>query len=324
MSSSTASAAGGDGTLAEVRPDIPIAGAWWAGWMLLFTRLPSLLPLVLIPALLAYGLDTSAWAAKIARSNQILNVFGLQLLNVALYALIGVGAYSVALGKTEGRALLHVHVGRAELGFFGAKIVFWTILFVMYVGAAVTAQQVAAILKGMDAVISTASAQASDAEWARQLTLLGLAAVYGPLSIGALVFTWFGARFALVFPHAMATGRLRIFEAMALTKRRSWSLFALLGSLGLQLVVLYSLAGWYGGFGPYGLANRNAAKEEPSAVSQYVFGKSTSATAKAKPLPAWVEPLSLVVLGTVWQIVFAGALAHAYRAVAPEGEPAES
>lgn len=321
MSSRPASAAGGDGAPAEVRPEIPVGAAWWAGWSLLFTRLPRLLPLVLIPALLAYGLDTSDWAAKIARSDQIVNVFGLQLLNVALYSLIGVGAYTVALGRIEGRALLHVHVGRAELNFYAAKVVFWTILFVMYVGAAVTAQQLLAFLKGTDAVISTASAQASDAEWARQLTLLGLVAVYGPLSIGALVFLWFGARFALVFPHAMATGRLRIFEAMALTKRRSWSLFALLGSLGLQLVVLYSLAGWYGGFGPYGLANRNAAKAQPSAVSQYVFGKSAkSAAAKAKPLPSWVEPLSLVLLGTVWQIVFAGALARAYREVVPETE----
>lgn len=320
MSSGAASASGNGGAPAGPREEVSLGRAWWAGWSLLFTRLPSLFAVVLIPAILAYGLETSAFAEKIAKSNQLVNIFGLQLLNVALYSLMAVGAYAVAFGKLGGRALLHLHVGRAELNFFGAKLIFWGFLFLMYVGASIVAQQILIVLKSTDAVISAASAQASDAEWVRQLTLLGAVALYGPLAIAATVFMWFGARFALVFPYTMATGRLRVFEAMALTKRRSWSLFALLGSLGAQLIAIYMLAGWYGGFGPYGLANRSAAKAPPAAVSQYVFGKSAAPAGVKKPIPKWVDPVSLVLLGAVWQIVFAGALASAYRDLAPEEE----
>jgi hypothetical protein len=324
MSDREASAAADGGALAGPRAKVPVAASWAAGWGLLLGKAHRLIPQIWVPVGLLFLIEQSnalTLAARAGRADRVYEIFGLE---TALYALIGVSAYAIALGRAGRFTLARLEIGPAEFRYLVAKLVFWAIFFALLLGAAVIGGKLAGVLRGLNQVISGASGTADDATWLRQLTWLGLFALYGPAAIAGLIFAWFSARFALVFPQACDGGRLAVFRAMALTKRSSWRLAWLYILLGVSIAVLLGIVLSVLGISASDLGidlgkGAPATPAPPAGGEGYTFGGSSwTSAAKVQSVAKWMPALVIVLAGTIWQIVFAGALAHAYRAVKPE------
>jgi hypothetical protein len=324
MSYREASAAAHGGAPAGPRAKVPVAASWAAGWGLLLGKLHRLIPQIWVPVVLLFLIEQSnalTLAARAGRADRVYEIFGLE---TALYALIGVSAYAVALGRAGRFTLARLEIGPAEFRYLVAKLVFWGIFFALLLGAAVIGGKLAGVLKGLNQVISGASGSADDVTWLRELTWLGRLALYGPATVAGLIFAWFSARFALVFPQACDGGRLAVFRAMALTKRNSWRLAWLYLLLGLSILAVLGIVAYVVGFHASDLGidlgkSAPATPAPPAGGDGYTFGGSSGTfAANARSAPKWAAPLVIVLAGTIWQIVFAGALAHAYRAVQPE------
>jgi hypothetical protein len=324
MSDREASAAADGAAPAGPRAKVPVAASWAAGWGLLLGKPHRLIPQIWVPVVLLFLIQQSnalTLAARAGRIDRIYEIFGLE---TALYALIGASAYAVALGRAGRFTLARLEIGPAEFRYLIAKFVFWSILFALLLGAAVVGGKIAGVFKGLNQVISSASAAADDATWMRELTWLGYFALYGPATVAGLIFAWFSARFALVFPQACDEGRLAVFRAMTLTKRNSWRLAWLFVLLGVSIAALFGIVLSVIGIGASDLGidfgkSAPATPALPAGAGEYTFGRNGGASAASvQSIPKWVPPLAIVLAGTIWQIVFAGALAHAYRAVKPE------
>jgi hypothetical protein len=298
-------------------PKIPIAQCWAAGWSLLFTKAHHWFALVWIPALGVFLMENSAGFQAAMTAKNVGHFLPYLVAEIFLYSLIATGAYAVAFGRARRLTLARLEIGGPELRFLLAKLIFWLILFALLLGAYIIGQQLLIILRDSNKLLSAASNSADDATWLSQLTWLGRVAVFGPYIFVGVIFAWFGTRFALVFPQAMIGPRLNVLKTMALTKGNSWRLTALFRHLGGQVLIVSVIASTV----LVAVALVPAAPPKSSAGEQYSVGRAAALVQPAQPkIPSWAQPLVTVVLGTIWQIVFAGALARGYRSVKPDQE----
>lgn len=295
---------------------IEVDACWFAGWGLLLTRSHRLLPQIWLPMLALFWIDTAivpgaAQAALRLSKPAPMGLIGATLMEAMAYALIASSAYAVAFNRFDRWTLARLEIGAPELRYFAANILQMLVFYGLLIGAAVTAVRVMGFLAIRD-VIATANPALSTAEWIKSLGPGGWAAIFSPLVVAALVFVWFATRYALVFPSVVAENRFPLFEAMALTKRNSWRLFALFILLGIS----FGLAAWVVTSFLHVPLDQYWKDAQSAEVSSRASSFMITPEKKA-PLVS-MGALVTVALGAAWQILVAGALARAYRSVKRE------
>jgi len=305
---------------AAPRTKISIDECWRAGFGLLFTRLHRLVPQIWLPALALFLIEKDNLLGRMMKgctlgSCKLPSILGVTGFEILMYGLIGASAYAVAFGRYDRWTLARLEIGAPELRYFLTKLIFTLMFYGLLIGASVFVVKIVGFLI-LREVIVTANPALTNAQWVAGLGPVGWAAIFSPLAFAGLIFAWFGVRFSLVFPAAFAEGRFAFFDAMALTKRNSWHLLGLYIVLGLSLLIAFWVA-----WGLLGLPTDTAgmtgnATQAPTQF--YTFGAPAAAQPAVKHVAPWAVPLALVVMGTVWQIVFAGALARAYKTVKPD------
>lgn len=319
--STGASAAPGQAAALKRPPKIPIGKCWAAGWGLLFTRLHRLVPQIWLPVLAlflsehdnALGRTLKVCTQGPCKLPPLIGVTGFEIL---MYGLIGASAYAVAFGRFDRWTLARLEIGAAEIRYFLAKLIFTLVFYGLFIGASSFALKIVNFLILRD-VIATGNPEMTTAEWIKSLGPVAWTTISSPLIFAALMLAWFGARFSLVFPAACAEGRFAFFDAMGLTRRNAWHVAGLFVVVALSLLVAFGAVWGVLGLPADSGSLTGGATQAPTQL--YTFG-APAATPAMKQVASWAVPLGLILMGTVWQIVFAGAFAQAYKAVAPKAE----
>jgi hypothetical protein len=313
MTEDTGGESDGDASRALPVGKVAIDKAWFAGWKLLFTQLHRIVPQIWVPAVILVFIELGGWQTRVIRSGDVPGVAGEVAIEVVLYALIAVGAYDIAFGRFDRWTIARLAVGGAELRYLLAKLVFWAVLAGLLYGGVYFGARILVFLRLRDILVYP-NPSLTDAQWIKQIGVGGWTAICAPVAFAALVFAWFGTRFSLSFPAACSGDGLSPLAATRLSGRNSWHLTGLFLLLAFSLVVLFGIIS-----SVIGLPDIYKAVQQSSASSATsMFGNSgLSAPGVLQKNAKLIVALSQVSFGTIWQIVFAGALAKAYRAVKP-------
>jgi hypothetical protein len=310
---------------APVRPTrISVGGSFVAGWKFLFTKGHRLAARLWLPTALLALWDMGGLGA--GHSGRSLLAMWLTtpdlIITLALNAILITGAYSLAEGMRKARepdtvTLAELRLGVDDLHVFLAKLALWLVVIFVGLGAVIIGRQILSSLSGAGFLVQIArQAGEGGVQWAKDLNTLAWVVLLAPISFAAIILTWLATRYALVFAHIIAVGRLKLFDALAFTKGNSWRILLLWAFLALSIVIFLTLIA----FGLILIAEiiRQDSGTLASAGDGMPreFGHALKANRPANP--DWLLPYvpwALAAGTLVWQSVFAGAFSHAYRRV---------
>ena len=327
---------------------VPVFSSFAAGWSFLFLRIHRLVLRLWLPVGLLYLLQIAEMtpqaliASAQASVEQVLLAF---LLHLTVTVFIVAGAYRAAFGEEHRFFLGRLELGPDEVRLLFAKLGLWLTFGLLYFGSFVVTEYILIVLMNAGIIVSDiAGIPRGELTWLQELIEAEPFISFGMLALFAIVMGWLGLRYTLVFASIVAERRFIIFDALALTKNNTWRLSFLAVLLWLSLMLVMKGPFIAAGVLSYDLASAdegsafdvlnlmttydlgpplqfdapdNAQPTPPSTSENPFYNAPPSETEKQGiALPNWLAPLITVLGNVLWQIVFAGALAHAYRSVA--------
>ena len=325
---------------------VPVFSSFVAGWVFLIIKFPQLVRRLILPVGVLWLLQVAGWTPQGAIANQsgelaFLITF---IIHLAATCFVIAGAYRVAFGEDKRFFLAHLELGPDEVRVLLAKLGIWGVYAVLLIGGALVTQNLFGILQVVGFLLGQAPEEVAE-QVIQELSFVVIAFQFGPSLLLSLLMIWFALRFTLVFAGIIAERTFRPFHFMGLMARNTWRMAFLWVLLWLSLIIAMKvplIVLGAPGFSADQLSDAANAQTQTLLTTfdlgpPLVFDAATTTPPVNDPdsppvfnpdtsdgprvWPAWIAPVITVLGNVLWQIVFAGALAHAYRAVTarPDG-----
>jgi len=301
---------------------VPVGGTIAHAYGFAFSNIVNNLGAIWIPAVIMYALMfvfRASYASTLLSmsTNPQAALAGLQYMFIGMIV-FGVliiaqiaGIMKEALGLRAGNAWLQFPFGAATWRVLGAYLLYFIVLIVLYVAVLMVSALFAGIFAGM-AGAGTGGARGAIAG-------LGLAAVVFALFVFC-AFVYIGTRLSfLLAPVAVAEQRISLIRSWELTKGNFWRIFVIILAIVLPLLVLeIAILGAVYGSSLIPPMHPGVTPEELKVFNQHQRQMMTNQQ-------SWwfiTYPLGLLV-SVIFYGIFAGAVAHAYRALTVSDNSAE-